>query len=383
MPIKTKSSFRRLASATRSERAASMVLSPTHVALIGAGSGGSALLSVLAPDPLVRFVGVAEINPKAPGLRIAKRYGVRVTRDFRELLSSEEVDLIIDVTGNWEVEEALADFNRAGVAVIGGASAKFMWQLIEARVQANAETKRHLKKYQDLYRLYVKEAGSAVTGERSRIACEIHDGLVQTLVGINFKLDLCRELIFSDPTRCHDLLSDARTQLKAAIEESRQVIFNLRPLYFESMELLPALRTYLKSYETQSHIRTELIASGEEVALSPKAKVVLFRIVQESLSNVQKHAHADRVLVTLAVSGGRIKAMIEDNGVGFEVDAVSQDPTKWQSFGLKGIVERARLVGGTARVESRKGAGTRVLVDIPILQKEAQRRGANKGPDRR
>jgi two-component system sensor histidine kinase DegS len=354
----------------------------THVAIVGAGAGGSALLTILAPDPLVRIVGVAEINPKAPGLRIAKRYGIPVTRDFRDLLSSEVVDLIIDVTGNWEVEEALAEFDRVGVAVIGGSSAKFMWQLIEARVQANAETKRHLRKYQDLYRLYVKEAGSAVTGERSRIACEIHDGLVQTLVGINYKLDLCRELIFADPTRCHDLLSDAKAQLKAAIEESRQVIFNLRPLYFESMELVPALRSYLKSYETQSRVQAELNASGDESALSPKAKIFLFRIVQEALSNVQKHAGADRVQVTLAIADGRIKALIEDNGVGFEVDAVSEDPTKWQSFGLKGIVERAQLIGGTARVESRKGAGTKVLVDIPILREEAQESGANQGPDR-
>jgi len=256
-----------------------------------------------------------------------------------------------------------------------------MWQLIEARVRANAETKRHLKKYQDLYRLYVKEAEDAVTGERSRIACEIHDGLAQTLAGINLKLDLCRELIFSDPTRCHDLLSDAKVQFKAAIEESRQVIFNLRPLYFESMELVPALKTYLKSYEKQSRIQTELVASGEESTLSPKTKIFLFRIVQEALSNVQKYAKAERVAVRLAVAEGRIRAIIEDNGVGFEVDAVSQDPTKWQTFGLKGIVERARLLGGMAKVESRKGTGTRWLVDIPILREEA-RSGAHQSSDR-
>jgi two-component system sensor histidine kinase DegS len=341
------------------------------VAIIGAGAGGSALLKILAPDPLVRIVGVAEINPRAPGLRLAKRYDIPVTRDFHELLASEDLDLLIDVTGNWEVEDVLAEFNRVGVAVIGGASAKIMWQLIEARIRANGETKRHLKKFQDLYRLYVNEATSAVAGERSRIACEIHDGLVQTLAGINFKLDLCRELIFSDPARCHDLLCDAKGQLKAAIEESRQVIFNLRPLYFESMELVPALRMYLKSYETQSHIHTEFKAAGDERALPPKAMIFVFRIVQEALSNVQKHAGADRVVVALEFVDGHIKAVIEDNGIGFDVDTVSQDPTKWQSFGLKGIVERARLVRGTARIESRKGAGTRVLVDIPIQREEA------------
>src|SRR6266508_642280 len=343
----------------------------TNVAIIGAGAGGSALLTVLAPDPLVRIVGVAEIDPKAPGLRLAKRYGIPVTRNFRDLLRSEEVDLIIDVTCSAGVENALLELDRVGVAVIRGTSAKFMWQLIEARVRANDEIKRHLKKFQELSRLYEKEASSAITGERSRIACEIHDGLVQTLAGINLKLDLCRELIFSDPTHSFELLSDAKAQLKTAIDESRQVIFNLRPLYFESMELVPALKNYLKTYETQYHTRTEFEASGDESALSPKAKIFLFRIVQEALSNVQKHAKADRIRVTLAVDADHIKAMIEDSGVGFDLEAVSQDPTKWQSFGLKGILERARLVGGTARVESRKGHGTRVFVDLPTPPEEA------------
>src|SRR5438876_9571455 len=98
----------------------------THVAIIGAGAGGSALLSVLAPDPLVRIVGVAEINPKAPGLRLAKRYGIPLTRNFRDLLNSENVDLIIDVTGNPEVEEALFKLNRAGVDVMRGTRAELL-----------------------------------------------------------------------------------------------------------------------------------------------------------------------------------------------------------------------------------------------------------------
>jgi len=354
------------------------------VAIIGAGEGGSALLTILAPDPLVRIVGVAEINPRAPGLRLAKRYGIPWSKNFRNLVSSEEVGLVIDVTGNPDVENALLDLDRVGVAIIRGASAKFMWQLIEARVRANAETTSEVKKFQALSRLYEQEAGSAVTGERSRIACEIHDGLVQTLAGINLKLDLCRELIFSDPARGFELLSDAKAQLKSAIEESRQVIFNLRPLYFETMDLVPALRTFLKSYETQSRIRTELICSGDEATLSPKAKIFLFRIVQEALSNVQKHAQADRVTITLAVANGHITGVIEDNGVGFDAEAVSQDPTKWQSFGLKGILERARFVGGRARVESRKGAGARVLVEIPLLSiREVQRDGKDQSPNRR
>jgi two-component system sensor histidine kinase DegS len=372
MPVKAKSSLRRSRPKLRAPMSAREAAPPvTRVAIIGAGAGGTALLSILAGDPLVRIVGIAEINSKAPGIRLAKRYGIPVVRNYHDLLASEELDLIIDVTGNWEVEETLVEFDRVGVAVIGGASAKFMWQLIEAHVRANTETKRFLKKYQDLYKLYVKEAGAAVTEERSRIACEIHDGLIQTLVGINFKMDLCRELIFSDPTRCHEMLSDAKMQLKAAIDESRQVIFNLRPLYSESMRLVPALDAYLRSYETQSHVRTQFVASGDEAPLTPKAKIFLFRIVQEALSNVQKHAKAESVTVTLKITDHHARCTIEDNGIGFDVDAVSQDPTKWQSFGLKGFAERARLVGGAAKIESRKGRGTRVMVEIPIVREEA------------
>src|SRR5438445_10741996 len=109
----------------------------------------------------------------------------------------------------------------------------------------------------------------------------------------------------------------------------------------------------------------------------------MIRILQEAISNVQKQSKADRAMITLAVAEGRIKGTIADNGSGFDVEAMSQDPTKWQSFGLKGIHERARLLAGTARVESRQGHGSRVLVDIPLTPREGQQRGADQGPDRR
>ena len=142
-------------------------------------------MEIFAQDPLVEVVGIAEIDPEAPGIKLARKLKVPVTRDYRELLALQLVDLIIDVTGNAEVERVLQDFHRMGVTVIGGASAKFMWQLIEARIRATAEIEKALNRYQSLYRLYVKEAGAAVTEERTRIACEIHDGLVQNLAGVN------------------------------------------------------------------------------------------------------------------------------------------------------------------------------------------------------
>jgi two-component system sensor histidine kinase DegS len=352
----------------------------TNVAIIGAGRGGKALMEIFADDPLVQIVGVAEVDPEAPGLSLAEQLRIPVTRDYRQLLAMERVDLIIDVSGNAEVWQFLQDFHRMGVTVIGGASAKFMWELIEARIRATAEIEKTLNKYQSLYRLYVKETGAAVTEERTRIACEMHDGLVQNLAGVNFKLDLCLQLMRKNPKAGLATVKESKAQLKLAIQEARQVIFNLRPLHYDKMELIPALTNYLKSYEIQSHIAAKFTVTGDEQILFPRTKIFLFRIIQEALSNVQKHAKADRVSVRLEIDLEMLRVTITDNGVGFDMETALRDPEKWDHFGIKGILERARLVGGEGRVESKKGQGTKVVVEVPLADKgkrEDERHGEN------
>jgi two-component system sensor histidine kinase DegS len=342
----------------------------THVAIIGAGKGGTALMEIFANDPLVDIVAVAEIDTTAPGLSLAKRLKIPVTRDYRMLLNLERVDLVIDVSGSAEVWQSLQEFHRMGVTILGGASAKFMWELIEARIRATAEIEKTLNKYQSLYRLYVKETGAAVTEERTRIACEIHDGLVQSLAGVGFKLELSQQLIRKDPKASLATLRESKEQLKHAIHEARQVIFNLRPLQYDKMELIPALTNYLKSYETQYRIKTDFTVSGDEQILFPRTKIFLFRIVQEALSNVVQHAKADRVSVRLAIDLDRLRVTITDNGVGFDMQQVLHHPEKWDHFGVRGILERAKLVGGEAKIDSKKGRGTSIAVDVPLGKKE-------------
>ena len=354
----------------------------THVAIIGAGRGGTALMEIFANDPLVDIVAVAEINESAPGLSLAKRLKIPVTRDYRLLLNLERVDLIIDVSGSPEVWQSLQDFHRTGVTILGGASAKFMWELIEARIRATAEIEKTLNKYQSLYRLYVKETGAAVTEERTRIACEIHDGLVQSLAGVGFKLELCQQLIRKNPKASLATLRESKEQLKLAIQEARQVIFNLRPLQYDKMELIPGLTNYLKSYEAQYHIKTDFTVSGDEQILFPRTKIFLFRIVQEALSNVVQHAKADRVSVRLTIDLERLKVTISDNGVGFNMEQVLHNPEKWDHFGVRGIVERAKLVGGEAHIDSKKGRGTRIVVIVPLGKKESVDDGENQSLNR-
>lgn len=348
----------------------------THVAILGGGHGGKALLEIFAQDPLARLVGLAETKAETTGTELAQQLGVPVTHDYREILKMKGVDLIIDVTGSPEVEKALQKIRKPSVAIIGGASAKFMWQLIDARIRATTEIEKTLTRYQSLFRRYVKEeAESAVDEERTRIACEIHDGLVQTLVGVNFKIERCGELIHQEPTKCFDLMNEAQAQLKHGIQEARQVVFNLRPGQYERLDLLSALSNYLDAYTKQNRVQADFSHAGSDARLHPKTKVFVFRIIQEALQNSSKHARATTVRVELTIHHDALSATVSDNGIGFDVHAVSRNPDKWDHFGLRGMKERARLLGGEASWTSQKGLGTTVSIFIPLARKDETRNG--------
>lgn len=328
-------------------------------------------MEIFAEDPLVTVVGVAETRPLTRGVRLAKKLGIPVVRRYQDLLKMKDVDLVIDVTGDPEVEQKLLEVQAPHLALVGGASAKFMWQLIEARIRASAEIESTLTRYQSLFRLYVKEeAEGAVDEERTRIACEIHDGLVQTLVGVNLKMERVRELVSEDPNKGLLMMNQTKGELKHAIQEAREVVYNLRPGQYDHLALIPALSNYLTSYEREHRIRTIFEGKGDESQLDPKAKVFVFRMVQEALSNVVKHANATEVAVDVQLTKDLLEAKVSDNGQGFDVQMERQNPEKWDHFGVRSMKERARMLGGDVQWVSKPRTGTTVEITVPLATKE-------------
>ena len=346
-------------------------VTPSRVAIIGAGQGGTALMEIFAEDPLVTVVGVAEIRPLTKGVRLAKKLGIPVRRRYQDLLKMKDVDLVIDVTGDPEVEQKLLEVQAPHLALVGGASAKFMWQLIEARIRASVEIENTLTRYQSLFRMYVKEeAEGAVDEERTRIACEIHDGLVQTLVGVSLKMERVGELVSEDPHKGLTMMKQTKGELKHAIQEAREVVYNLRPGQYDHLSLIPALANYLTLYEREHRIRTTFEGKGDESQLDSKAKVFVFRIVQEALSNVVKHANATKVSVHVHLKKDLLEAKVSDNGQGFDVKKESQNPEKWDHFGVRSMKERARMLGGDIQWVSKSRTGTTVEITVPLATKE-------------
>ncbi len=129
----------------------------TKVVIVGAGKGGRALLEMFSGDPTVTIIGVADVNPWAPGLELARRLNVAVSTDLRELVADPRVDLIIDVTGNAQVQETIERLKPPGTEVMGGASAKFMWDLL-------AERKRS-EELEDRYSLMLRELQAKAEGD--------------------------------------------------------------------------------------------------------------------------------------------------------------------------------------------------------------------------
>ncbi len=142
-------------------------------------------------------------------------------------------------------------------------------------------------------------------------------------------------------------------------------IQNLRPSLLDDLGLIPALRSVVKSLQESDSMKTELIVLGKEKRFSPESELLLFRIVQEALNNIRKHAQASEGKVTVEFTGDKTVLTIGDNGRGFELSGRVDDLPRSGKLGLAGMQERVRLLGGSLKVKSVLGKGTTLTVEVP------------------
>lgn len=215
-------------------------------------------------------------------------------------------------------------------------------------------------------RLYRRIQSMAVLEERERIAREMHDGLAQVLGFVNTKaIAVARLLEVGRPESARTQLSELESMVRSLYADVREAIIGLRTAPRPDCGLCQALRDYLEAFQQQSDIPVELRVGGDEgeLHLPFAAEIQLLRIVQEALANVRKHSGAGRAAVCVVPVDGTVTLTIEDDGQGF--DPARKGHGGWPRFGLKTMSERAESVHGTFAVESRRGAGTRVVVTVP------------------
>ena len=215
-------------------------------------------------------------------------------------------------------------------------------------------------------RAYLYSEELAINEERTRIAREIHDGVAQSLAFCAIKLDVVARQIHKDPAQAEAEVKAAGALLREQIQEVRRSIFALRPINLEKYGLLDTLRMYVQDFGEQNKLKTALDISGE-VSLSKGDEAILFRILQESLNNVAKHAAAQSVTVTLTGDSDWAELRVQDDGRGFDPKQVSGRVSTAGGLGLTQMGERIESRGGQYAVVSQPGAGTLVTARLPQM----------------
>ncbi|HEY3364278.1 MAG TPA: GAF domain-containing sensor histidine kinase [Symbiobacteriaceae bacterium] len=203
----------------------------------------------------------------------------------------------------------------------------------------------------------------SITEERNRMAREIHDTLAQGFMGIIMHLRAMQGA--PDAETAGRFREEAEALARASLQEARRSVWNLRPWRLEGKGLAGALADEIAGMERRAALGVQLNTDGDLKGLAPEVEAGLLRIAQEALHNTVKYAQATRAEVLLTARDGVVELAIADDGIGFDPAAVAQSGRSGGGFGLAGMAERARSLGGTCGVESAPGLGCRVTVRLP------------------
>ncbi len=204
--------------------------------------------------------------------------------------------------------------------------------------------------------------------ERQRIAREIHDGPAQAIANVVLRLDIVKKVFEKNRDAVPDELRKMKEISQHALNEIRGFIFDLRPMTLQDLGLAATIKRVINSMAAHNETEINYIHEGEERELDPDLKLAIFRIAQESLSNMRKHSKAKSCWVHLKYFDDKVILIVEDDGVGYDKSKLEDSQRKYVSFGILGMRERADDIGASLDLSSEPGHGTKVtlvVVDKP------------------
>ncbi|HTW07349.1 MAG TPA: sensor histidine kinase [Acidimicrobiales bacterium] len=262
--------------------------------------------------------------------------------------------------------EASHQIQRLGQAVeaVARLDGQRLEELVEERTAALSSVNRHLVDSQWRRRQLLDRTVRVAEGERARIAANLHDGPVQRLASLGLILDRCRlRLDRDDQAGARELVKRARTSLSDEIHSLRRMMSELRPPILDEGGLEAALRDHLSAWSQATGVEGRFEA-GPRPPLSPNSETVMYRVVQEALANVAKHARASLTTVTISGVGAGVQVVVRDNGKGFSTPS-QPDLLRSGHFGLVVMRERVELAAGKFEVQSAPRTGTEVVIWVP------------------
>jgi two-component system sensor histidine kinase UhpB len=223
----------------------------------------------------------------------------------------------------------------------------------------------HLQERNEELRAITERAITAQEAERKAIAQSLHDDTGQALTLLAIQLDRIEERIPSEQLDLKKQVAEARQLTSATLTELRRILSGLRPAILDDLGLVPAIRWYARTNLESAGVHVIFKAPNASVDLPSTVSTTLFRIAQEAINNIVRHAHASIATIVLKLDDRHVQLLVEDDGCGFDQDRVAQDAVQVNQLGLLGVRERAQLLGGKVTIDSLPDKGSRLLAVIP------------------
>ncbi len=238
-------------------------------------------------------------------------------------------------------------------------------QKVEQRTRELAQAREEVAKKAEELRRLLTITVQVQEEERTRIARDLHDGSNQLITGTLYEIQAAQESLLGGRREAAvEKLETAKELLRKIESENRRIISGLRPSALDIQGLVPALKWLASTFQGQYPFTCSLRVSGELVRLSPTAETAVYRIVQESLNNIAAHAQAHRIQVQIDFRPARLRVVVKDDGVGFDYERALTAASG--RMGLIGMRERAHSIGGAIEIQSVRGQGTRITLDVPL-----------------
>lgn len=205
--------------------------------------------------------------------------------------------------------------------------------------------------------------------ERKRIARDIHDGPAQSLANLVIKSEVCERLLDIDKEKTREEIRELKRCIRESIKEIRKIIYNLRPTAIDDLGLIPSLQRYIENFEKDTNIPVDFNILSQADLTDPIKMLSVFRIIQEALNNIIKHADANIVKINVTINAKDIIIYIKDDGVGFNLEEVSSQFREYGGLGLINIEERVNLLNGSILIKSEINRGTLIKATIPMKNK--------------
>jgi two-component system sensor histidine kinase DegS len=204
----------------------------------------------------------------------------------------------------------------------------------------------------------------AQEAERLRLSRQLHDEPAQALSNFVLQSEIAMRLFEKDPNLARTELASMKTAANSTLQKIRNFIFDLRPMMLDDLGLVPTIKRYVDAFKEKTGIPTTLELSGPERRLESIREVMLFRGLQELLSNARNHAQATAIAVDFDIDDLRVRVQVEDNGLGFDPEVALSGESR--AIGLAALKERLEVLSGSLAIDSQLGQGARITMELPV-----------------